>query len=211
MPIATSGGSLVESSNIVDNTIIEDDINDDTELALEPICLVSFPRPVLLPGTTSDGVIATNNDSNTRCRVAMINVPVKIIANKVSIPISGAPTAGSMKWALFSEDGQTQIFSITTGTITGSGIHTHSFAAPVEIKAGNYYWAMLPVGTASIDTHGYDAQNTQVGLLSRGVTSEPVLNGELTVTASTMPSTINLIGNPALDTTGECPLIRFDN
>jgi hypothetical protein len=96
--------------------------------------------------------------------------------------------AGVLKIALYSEDGQTQIFNITTPTISAAG-QIHSFSVgSVSVGAGVYYLVIVPVGTANIEVY-MNNTNTNQGLYS-GITGEPVIEGTAVVTAGTLPATV---------------------
>lgn len=161
--------------------------------------LTSMPRPVA--NTVSASTQTAN--VNTTMYVGMINLPVAITANSISLNISSVGVAGTLDITLYSEDGQSQLFSVTTANIAGGGVVTTALSA-VSISAGNYYIAINTNGTADIIFSTYTTQTT----LRSGVTSEPVLAGTVTITAGTPPATIT----PSTVTDANpCPFVRFDN
>lgn len=149
--------------------------------------------------------------TNTVMRVGLITIPYNITVNKISVVDSVHTTNGTVKFGMYSSDGQTKIFEVTTATITGTGVVTTSLSGATEILAGDYFLAGVSVGTTAINFTCYATANTNNSdLLNAGVTSEPIYEGTVTVTAGTMPSTFN----PASDITSatNCTfLCRLDN
>ena len=139
------------------------------------------------PASVNSGFGNSNNGgNNTVLSVGRIYLPNTIVsATKFSFEVNSVGTPGTIKVALFSEDGATQLISFTTATISASGSVSTTITS-TTIPEGTYYVTFLPVGTASI-TLGVWAESN-IGL--NHVSGEPVYCGKTTVTASTMPSTI---------------------
>ncbi len=149
--------------------------------------LTIMPQPNFKPAGNNAAVsIATN----TTAFVGQICIPYGITVNKLSFRVDGVAVAGTVKIGLFTEDGQTLKISITTASISGASVVTTAVSA-VAITAGIYYIVILPVGTASLSPVFFDPNDgfSQDTVLN-SVSSEPIINGSVTVTASTMPSTI---------------------
>ena len=174
-------------------------------------CLTVTPKPNWLWGTgttqTTDRVLGTN----TTMLIGQVVIPFSITANKVSFRVGAVGVAGTAKIALYSEDGQTKTFEVTTASISGTGALITSLSSPTLINAGVYYIAILPVGTTSINLDVYANPGTASANVVEGVTSEPVLNGTVTVTASTIPSTITPASITAGSTNSYTLLFRLDN
>ena len=173
-----------------------------------PSALTVIPIPVGFDGTV---IAATAVTGNTNAYVGQVMVPFAITVNKVSFSVNGVSVAGTFIVSLFSEDGQTQLFSVTTASVSGAAIVTTSVSS-VPLEPGNYYITIQPTSTANATIHFWQTANapfgTSVGILS-DVSSEPVLRGTVTVTANTAPSTLT----PAsiTDTASGALICRLDN
>jgi len=147
-------------------------------------------------------------NSNTRLDLGQIVFPMQILANKVSFNVTAVGTAGTIKITLFAEDGQSQVFTVTSGSISATGITTVSLSQETTISAGIYYLAFLPTSTADITVNSYDS-NLTPQTLRDSVSSEPIMEGTLAVTASTVPATIT---PTSISGSNNCiVLTRFDN
>jgi hypothetical protein len=172
--------------------------------------LTVFPRPVNISGTGTDLTTARTVVTNTTAAVGKIRIDQRIFAKQVSIRVTGAPGVnGTFKIGLFSEDGQTQYFSVTTASVTAAGVYTTSFTA-VNIPAGVYIIAIVPVGTASAPILMWGDSGSFIPLLSDSVSGTVNVNGTYTVTASTMPSTITPASITATSTVNWTAVIRLD-
>lgn len=167
-------------------------------------CVQVVPHPV--------GVsIASNLDfqlsTNTKLRLALFYIPFKITANKVSIRITNQTVSGTYKLVMYSEDGQTKVFEVTTGTTSANTTLSPALSA-VVINPGFYYFGVLANSTVNckIATWGDPGAVSDV---FEQIASEPVLVGFVTVTASTIPSTIT----PTSITweSNVAPMFRLDN
>ena len=132
--------------------------------------------------------------TNTLLHLGRYVIPLTITVNKVSIYGTELDVAGNFDITLFSEDGQTQIFNISN--LAGAAdVMTATLGAPVTIDPGIYYFGVLPNSTADTKIVHYitaDAAGTDLGAtLFGGVASEPDRKGTITVTADTMPATID--------------------
>lgn len=155
--------------------------------------LTSIPVPNWHIGTeTSSGVENLGMASNTTARLTQVVVPFKITVNTVSVQAQAATTPGTLNIALYSEDGQTQLFEVTTATISGAGTITTAVSS-VEIPPGIYYSVVSPNASANITVWGWFANTSPFfeSQLLGNVTSKPVLNGEITITADTLPATFS--------------------
>lgn len=161
-----------------------------TALSLIPVSAI-HPHQNSAPSNTSLG-------TNTTMYIGQVVIPYKITANKISIVnINNAGTDGTLDLSLYSEDGQTRLFSVTTASITASAnVVTTTALSSVVINPGIYYIAINPNGTANVSTYFYTNSNTVYGTaglavgLSGGVSSEPIMTGTLAISAGTPPATI---------------------
>lgn len=129
--------------------------------------------------------------SNTTMHLGQVFLPFSITTNKISYSVSSVSSSGTLKIALYSEDGGTKIFEVTTAMISSSGVKTTTLDSPVSISPGNYYIAVLPTSTANLNVNTYDLTGFLGALNFNSISGEPKASGSLSVTASTIPSTIN--------------------
>jgi len=140
-------------------------------------------------------------------------IPFKIIVNNISFRTGNVTTAGTFDLSLYSEDGQTRLFSVTTASITTNSTRYTTAVSEVTIPAGIYYIGINSNGTASVYHYMYDrdqlpfaAGSTQ---LSDGITGKAKLQGYITITAGTPPATFDPTGTAT--TTAATLIFRLDN
>jgi hypothetical protein len=206
-----TGGSVVTGANVTDKSLSVADLTDADVEALEPTSLTQHPYPVGLFGTGTNSVYNLALNVNTTAHVSLVKLDRKITVNKITVNNTLFSVAGTLKIALFSEDGQTRLVSVETASISGAAVVTTSLAQAVVLPAGNYWIAILSVGTADIGVLAYASPASTAGALMNGVSGEPIINGTYTVTASTMPTALTLGDITATDTTGQTPVFRLDN
>ena len=200
-------GTAIETSEIVDAAITEAKLGAALAAAAIPTVLTVQPLPnSMLMGIANRSVV-----TNTVMRLGQVVIPYRITVNKVSLVCNGVTAAGTFKVALYNEAGTTRLFTGTTGSYsTNYSLNTITLGAPVVVDAGIYYFAILPVDTANVDFPMWDGDDS-VGqqLVLSVVSGEPVTVGKLTVTANTIPTTIDPTAITAeADNT---PLFRLDN
>ncbi len=204
MPIATGGGaSNITGASIVDGTV---SLADLVQGARVTYMLNEINTCTPQPNFHCDNITNGAFTSNTSMGVGQICVPNPITINKISLNAQVVTTPGTFKIALFSEDGQTKHFEVTTSSISATGTSTHTLGAAVRVPAGIYYLAVVSVGTASAEFQTYTVL-TQT--MVDGVSGKPVLSGRITVTAGTIPATMT----PTAPTYNNvsCVHVRFDN
>lgn len=144
-----------------------------------------------LPVAPLDDVHNQIGASSTSARVGLINFPVKTLANYVVFYTQTVGAAGTYDITLYSEDGQTQIFSVTTPTLAATTVYKVSLGATYTLH-GNYYIMYNANSTASVAVWTYtEAQPFQGNILSANVAGSPVYGGTLTITEDTPPATFN--------------------
>lgn len=121
--------------------------------------------------------------------VGKILVPVPItLATLKFWAVTG--TSSTLKIALFSEDGQTRLFSVTSASLSASQDVNSASVGNVLIPAGLYYIAIIgQVGTVGVWNTSAATRGSSLARIS----TTPY-EGTYTVTSDTMPSTIT-IGN----------------
>lgn len=162
---------------------------------------------------TSDNVSASKTlNSSTTATVGQIVVPFNITVNKVSIRVGTVNVAGTLDISLYTEDGQTQVFSVTTASISASNTVVTTAVAGVTVSAGIYYLVVNPNSTADISVSVWSVVNAPFGTtesLASDVSSEPVMQGTLTITADTPPT--NFTPSSITEVTNSTVVIRLDN
>lgn len=133
-------------------------------------------------------ITSENGTGNTTARVGRFIIPFNITVSKLSLYVTSHTTSGTIKVALFSEDGQTQILTATSSSITTTGLVTITISPSVSISAGVYNFMVLYVSTASFAMTTYDDNAAALLVPPSG---EPFYGGTLTVTADTIPSTFD--------------------
>lgn len=126
-------------------------------------------------------------DDNTEMRVVLINIPTTIQVSKISSRIQAATVAGTLSYALYSEDGADLLIDETTTSINSTGVHKHTLSDPVTLEPGNYYFCVHPNGSAELGLLAFDVLDT----VNFNPSGEPILCGSVTITADTTPSTID--------------------
>jgi hypothetical protein len=148
----------------------------------------------LKPNWIFDGtaIASSAGDANTLLRLGQVIVNWQTTVNLLTINVSAVNTAGSLAIGLYSQDGQTQYFGFTTATINATGGFTHTLSSPVTLNPGIYYLVRLNVGTADLQTTMWQ-KNASASLnpFFNGVAGKAILQGTLTVTASTLPTTFD--------------------
>lgn len=176
------------------------------------VALTEMPRSGF-PSNTQN-IIPLFDYKNTSLSCGQITFPTLIKANSFSVEattIAGrGGAAGNVKFALFAENGSTQLFATTT-FISTAGVNTFPLASQISISPGNYYLCVVPVGTADVDLRTYQPLNTAI-LSFTSVSGKPYLQGTTTVSAGAMPSTISPNALTATTYNIQSTLItRFDN
>lgn len=162
--------------------------------AKEPLYTALTVIPPSSIGSSSGSTFAFNNA--TQGVVGQIFVPFRIVVNKITIRTgSSVSVAGTMDLTLYSEDGQTQLFSVTTPTISATNTLVTTSVNSVVVPAGNYYLMGNTNGTTNATIFvwniGSSAPFQTTESLATDVASEPIMHGIVTITSGTPPATIN--------------------
>jgi len=190
-------------------TYVDTSIGDAATL---PTCLTVIPMPAV-PSNNDPMTQIIALSGNTTAHIGQVVIPFAITANTITIRTSTISVAGTCILSLFSEDGQTRLFSVTTGNITtGSTLYTTALSA-VEIPAGIYYLSVQPVSTTNISSYAWynylTPFSTTEGMQS-DIAGKPVMQGTVTVTADTAPTTLTP-ASISESATRETLVIRLDN
>ena len=135
-------------------------------------------------GLTSGGFIA-----NTTALFGAFKLPFKIVVNKLTIRCQAVATPSTLDIAVYSEDGQTKLFEVTTPNLAAATTFYTTVVDSVTLPPGIYYLVAVANGTPvnlAIRTYLGDISTPQ------GVPAgEPVLSGTKAVAAGTLPDTFD--------------------
>jgi len=147
---------------------------------------------------------ATNKQlaTNTTQQCFMFILPYKIVVTSINLSASVVGTAGTYDIVIYSEDGQTQEISVTTGSISATGL-VETAVSSVTLNPGNYYFTLTPNGTADVSFRAY-AGGTADDALNE-ISGENTLAGYLTVSAGAPAATFD----PTSDLTADNDFIKF--
>ena len=151
-------------------------------------------------------------DDETQLKVGMMTIPFDIVATTVAFQTGTVATGNDTVVTMYSEDGQTQIFSETITIASGDDniIKTITLTGgPITIPAGNYYIACNQVGSgnASLLFHAIDSGTPD---FYDGPSGQPVLNAEESISSGVPPATLTP-GSLSVNTVGRTLAIRLDN
>lgn len=164
---------------------------------------------IAMPALGINGAVINMLQSvNTIMNIGQIIIPFQITANQVTFRVNGINTSGTLNVVMYSEDGQTQIFSFTTATLTVSLVLLTTSLGGLVIEPGVYYIGVSPNGTASINVSGFTNLITVTNQFGDSVTGKPVLGGTYTITADTIPATID--PTAIVGTNNKTMVARFD-
>jgi hypothetical protein len=146
--------------------------------------------------------------ANTTAKFFTFHIPVQITFSVFEVYETSAGS-GTIDVVIYSEDGQTQVASFTF-TVTGSSGAPQKYNIPqnITLPPGNYIWGWVTNGGA--DSITFRRWEVNLHGLQSGVGGCPVYHGTKTVTAGTMPTTVD----PTVDITtadDTAVALRFDN
>ena len=146
------------------------------------------------PDTSSADTVGTRViNVNTTMYLAQVVIPLAITANQITIKNNGVSVQGTVDLTMYSEDGQTQIFAVTTANVT-NGLTVSTALSAVVINPGIYYMGINTNSTADLtfffwNSTSFDGDTSGVKPLEL-LTGKPTIQGTLTITAGTPPATI---------------------
>lgn len=150
----------------------------------------------VLDSGSGDPSASLQLNSNTTAYLGQIVVPFGMTINKITIKSAGSiGTAGTLDLSLYSETGQTQYFSVTTASVAAADTLYTTAVSSVGVTAGIYYLMVNTNGTADVTVQMWQVDGDGVFGTTAGfigdVTSEPKIQGSLTITAGTPPATFD--------------------
>lgn len=173
--------------------------------SLVPPLFSWIPKPSFYSTTTA---VCTVNNSTTAF-VGMVNIPGKMLVNKVSIvPPSSITGTGLMRIGLYSEDGQTKVMDVVTASISTAGaVVSTTTTSTITVNPGNYYLAAVRAdGTLQVNMNCWSETNNK---LNNEISGKAVLNGTMTVSSNVLPATFT--PTSLATSTAATLLIRLDN
>lgn len=163
------------------------------------------PTPLFWSAAAQSYVNGQLSGANTVLQLGQVHVPFQITANKITFALQTAGTTEVAYLGMWTEDGQTRLFSVTTPAMAASPVTTT--LSSVVITPGIYYIGYI-LSAGSVDARSYNTSATGASDL-RAVTSEPITEGTYTVTANTIPSTVTIASITAA--ASKTLLFRLDN
>lgn len=185
----------VQNQNVVDTSIGQAIVVQ--EIGVKPTIDTYITDTV---GVATGAVSALTLDTNTVMAIGLISIPNTLTVTDISCNVTTVDTAGTISYALYTEDGASLVLDETTASIAGTGIDTTTII-PVTVAPGNYYLGVHSNGTTDI------AITQQVINSTFGTFSGNIIAGTLTITASTTPATID---PTTITFAAAVPSIRFD-
>ena len=153
-------------------------------------CLTIIPLP---NGGTINTIGSISVTTNTTAYISQVSIPYSITVNKISFGVGSVTTPDTIDLTLYSENGQTRLFSVTSATVSASSIITVSVPS-VSLTPGIYYIMANANNTVSCQLYDWEDATTPFSALGVNilgdVASEPIMRGTLTITAGTPPATI---------------------
>ena len=171
-------------------------------------------------GITQGEAVSVQLNDNATIYLGQVIVPFTITVNKISFK-TGATIAveGTADLTLYAEDGQSQLFSVTTATIDAINTIRTTTVSSVVVAAGVYYIGINTNTTADFTALFYDSATatpwgTSVSIMS-DVASEPVIEGTSDITASTPRATFSptsgIASSGVAEGTDKTLIFRLDN
>ena len=164
-----------------------------------------FPKATL--GVTSYTNVGRN--INTQMFFCLVDVLESMTINSLLFYTGTVTTPGTIKIALFSLDGQTKHFEVTSGTVATSTLNSVTVSPAYVISPGKYYLAFCTVGTTNAE-FATQTINGSIYANFNFATGEYYYQGYKTITASTIPTTFDPAASVTADSlTGL--FVRFEN
>lgn len=159
----------------------------------------TIPTPITPAPTATTGSYSTSILGYT----ALQNIPGGITVNKITFSTDTVTTVGTFKLGFYSEDGQTQIASVTSGNVSSSGASVITVSS-IIFSPGNYYTVLVPVSLNAI----FNAWATSATPDFRTVVGKETYSGQQSVIGGTLPATFN---PSTLTVIGTAVALRLDN
>lgn len=185
--VSSSRGVINNNFANLNASKVETSVLTSSYLSASSIAATYTPSSVLSiiarpPGAV--GTVASVATVNTNAFIGLINLQNAIQFNKITYAVTSVTTAGQYRVGFYTENGQTQIASVTTQTITALGQFSDNVSS-VLLSAGNYYTAVVPVSSVNTKINFYDISSASN---FASVIGKPYWSGTASVAASTLPT-----------------------
>jgi len=181
----------------------------DNFLYLHSLCDPNVYSVYPLPVTPVVGVNSQSLNAVTVAHLGVVFVPKPIVLEAIQYNISaaGGGATSAIRFALYSEDGQTKYFDGPVDVCgAATGVRTITLASPVTLLKGNY---ILFHCQAVYDTSNkWTSRPTCDGTFCVHYAGEPDLSGQLTIVGGAAPATIDVDAYTVV-TWNTIPLVRF--
>lgn len=161
----------------------------------------------IVPMPAGGGVTVSTSESmgnNTTAWFGKFYLPASMTINKLSVNVSAATASDTLDIGIYSEDGQTKHFEITTATISGTGVVTTAVSS-VTLPPGMYYTGVCKNGSG---THTLTTWTFAATTFS-DVAGEDTFAGTKSISAGTLPTTFD--PTALTDNNDAGAVIRLDN
>lgn len=172
------------------------------------------PNPIWGPAATSAGAFAINTNSSMDLTAFMLPQPITV--NSMSFFVVSVGTAGTFDATVYSEDGQTQELTVTSGIVptTRVGeIFTLSGVGGVTLSAGVHWIGFNSNGTTDVGIAGWTCDVTgeapSGAILFGGISGEPRYCGTDSLSVAGTPDTT--ISPTGIATSSRGAIFRLDN
>ena len=155
-------------------------------------------------GLSTGALTSVAINSLTTRRAGLINIPTRITVNQLSYNVAAVTTAGTSKICVYSEDGNTKLIDVTSGT-NALGTRNVTVSPAVTLDPGNYYVVTGCATTCNITVSHFTT--TALTMLTTPPAGKKRYEGTTTHTSGTCNATLPAITGAVTST----PVIRFDN
>ncbi len=180
---------------------------DGTWAAQSGASTINSSIPYTTLGKEDTGTVSQSIATTTTMHIGSVIIPFGITVNTATFNVPVHSGAGTFKVGFYTYDGSSLALNFTSASVTGTGYKTVTLGSPVVLTAGMYWVGFVGVsGTFNVQT--YNTSTDQRGFTNVPA-GKPVLEGTLSVTSGTLPSTItpSAISNAS----GRTAIIRIDN
>jgi hypothetical protein len=193
VPTSPTGTYQDSSKQVATNEFVQQAISSVTGAATvstiipQPISLidVAVGAPVTTRALTSQSVMA----------IGLVSIPYKVQASIIAFSSGTTTSTDELDITMYAEDGQSQVFSTTSSTITANGLQVVALPAITTINPGNYYLGVNGnTGGINLQLQWYAtadaAASNKVLSMNSSVAGSAVIEGTIPIGGGTPPPTI---------------------
>ncbi len=165
------------------------------------------------PGSATPDV-AINIVDNATMYLGQVVVPFAITVNKLSVNVVGTNDPGQFRMTLYEESGASSVFTASTFTLVHNPASTLGIVTTilpsVLLSAGNYYMGINGISSVSLAISAWDTDaGVAINRFRSSVAGSPIIEGAVSIIASTPPSSITTRAIPELQ--NSTLMFRLDN